>query len=96
MIECQSSNEFKTFAVGDRVEAKILQVTAEATRNWIELTRRSAHMAKVSGLDEQTIASTPMSLESLKVGDNYKALVLSCSFEKEQALNLQFSQPMQL
>jgi len=68
MIECQSSNEYKSFAVGDRIECKILLITKDSDRMWIELTRNSKHMAKLKGLDEEVVKATPNTLEELKVG----------------------------
>jgi len=54
MIECQSTNEFKSFAVNDRIECKVLKMSEDASndRTWIELTRNEKHMAKLVGLDE--------------------------------------------
>jgi len=47
MIECKSTQEFNSFAVGDRIEAKILKVVQDSQRTWIELTRGEKHMAKL-------------------------------------------------
>ena len=63
---------------------------------WIELTRNSKHMAKLKGLDEEVVKATPNTLEELKVGQQYSAMVVSCSYEKEEAMNLKYSQPIQL
>ena len=96
MIECQRSNEFKQYVVGDRIEAKILKVTHDESkgRTWIELTRNENHMQKVQGLDAEELKKTVMSNEDLKIGKKYSALIVSSSWEKEEPVNLKFSHPI--
>ena len=43
MVECP---KFEQYTVGDKIEAKILKVTKENDRTWIELTRNAKHMSK--------------------------------------------------
>lgn len=90
--------EFKAFAVGDRIECKILHVHQDKAsgRTWIELTRKQKHLAKHQGLNEEEMKNTPLSLEDLKVGQSYQAMVVSSSLQSEEAMNLKFSQPVQL
>lgn len=57
MVECP---KFEQYTVGDKIEAKILKVTQEKDRTWIELTRNATHMSKVQGLDPETLKDTPM------------------------------------
>jgi ribosomal protein S1 len=54
MIECQSISEFKSFAVNDRIECKILHIQKDkgTDRTWIEMTRSEKHLVKHEGLDE--------------------------------------------
>ena len=96
MIECQGAKEFNRFAVGDRIEAKILSVKEEGKRTWIELTRREKHMEKMQGLDEEELSKLVTKEADLTAGKKYKAMVLSCSHQEQQAVNLNFSHPMLL
>jgi len=96
LLECSSITEFKSMAVGDRIEAKILKISQEGDRTWIELTKKHQHMTKIQGLDEEEMAKLVMSMADLKVGQKYSAMVSSCDFEKDQPINLHFSQPIQL
>jgi hypothetical protein len=54
--------------VGDRIECKILKVSEENERTWIELTRNDKHMAKLQGLDEAELKKSPSSLADMKQG----------------------------
>lgn len=53
MIECPSYKDFKQYAVGDRIDAKILKITQDKAHNraYIELTAHPSHMQKLVGLD---------------------------------------------
>lgn len=90
--------EFKAFNVGDSIECKVLSVEKDpkSDRSWVELTRQSKHMQKPQGLDESLIQHLLTSPDQLKVGQQYNAMVLSCSLEREEPVNLKFSQPIHL
>lgn len=49
MIESASYTEFKSYAIGDRIDAKILKITQDTTQNrtYIELTANPNHMQKL-------------------------------------------------
>lgn len=76
-IECQNETEFKSFAIGDRIECKVLSLSTSQDKQFIELTRNPKHMAKLQGLDEQEMAKCPTSLSELKKGKKYRAIVVS-------------------
>ena len=90
MIEC---SKFSSHKVGDRLECKILHVQKEkgTDRTWIELTNKASHLKKATGLCEEEMTKTPLSLEELKSGNVYPAVVVSSSLQKEEAINLKFS-----
>jgi hypothetical protein len=48
MIECQNQREFESFSIGDKVDAKILQVHKDEAKQriWVEFSRNKRHMAK--------------------------------------------------
>ena len=96
MTECASYKEFTTSTVGDRIDVKILKVTEDEAngRTWVELTRNQKHMQKLVGLDQAQLDQTPLSVDALKVGKKYEVVILSCSMQQEQAINLKFSEPM--
>jgi len=99
LVECQSSVDFNQYSVGDRIEAKILQVVYDKThdRTWIELTRREEHMQKVQGLDEATVKNTPKSVEDLVSGKQYEAVLMGTSPQDSvKAVNLNSSQPLHI
>lgn len=83
MIECQSYNEFNSYAVGDRIDVKVLKITEDEANNrtWIELSRNQKHMQKLQGLDQEQLEQTPMNIDSLKIGQKYDAMILSSSME---------------
>jgi hypothetical protein len=84
MIECQGSTEFNSFASGDRVDCKILKVSEENGRTWIELTRNEKHMAKLNGLDEAELSKLVMSVDQLKHSSKYEVIINS-------EMNIKFS-----
>ena len=49
-VECKTSSEFESFRPGDKIEAKVLKVSKDKNKTWIELSRRKEHLKK-DGLD---------------------------------------------
>ena len=78
MVECP---KFEQYTVGDKIEAKILKVTKENDRTWIELTRNAKHMSKAQGLDQETLDASPMKDSDLKKGDRYDAIIVSSTWD---------------
>lgn len=93
MVECP---KFEQYTVGDKIEAKILKVTQESDRTWIELTRNPTHMSKAQGLDPETLNNTPMSDSNLKSGKQYDAVIISSTWDSQDALNLKLSDPIHI
>lgn len=59
--------EFHSYSVGDRIEAKILQISKPSmsgARTFIELTRSLKHMEKLDGLDPDSPVITEADLKA--------------------------------
>ena len=95
-MECASNAEFEVLSLGQVTEAKVLKVSEggnyiypllnilDHKRIWIELTRRSEHIQKSQGLDQQFIEKQPQAIEDLKDKKLYDAIVTEVNFGYSQ------------
>ena len=86
MIQCKNKLDFAQFNLGDKVEAKVLDISTQHTghgaRQWLELTRAEAHLKQPTGLNSEALATLIKSQDELKVGEKYRSMIVSCSNEK--------------
>ena len=77
-VECANVKEFGQFRPGDKIDAKILKVTKEDKKTWIELTRKKDHMADggkhKDGLDQDSLRL--LSFDTMPQGPEIDALVV--------------------
>lgn len=82
--------EFHSYSVGDRIEAKILQISKPSmsgARTFVELTRSLNHM-EYDGLDPESPVVTEA---DLKDGSKYKATIVSINFKYSEPIQIQLS-----
>ena len=60
-------------------------------KTWIELTRRKEHMKKSTGLDQSTLDKTYQSIEDLKNGQQYDALITDVNYAYSQPISVSLS-----
>ena len=51
-------------------------------------------MSKVQGLDPETLKETPITDSDLKSGKSYDAVIVSSTWDAQDALNLKLSEPI--
>lgn len=102
-LESQSGADFDGFSVGENIKAKILKVSQgkryeclkshiDKNKTWIELTRRREHLNKPTDqLDEATLAKTIFSIEEMKQGKSYDALITDVNYSNSRPIQVSVS-----
>lgn len=91
-FECQSGAEFDGFSVGENIKTKILKISQDKAKTWIELTRKREHLNRPGDqLDQTLLSKTLMSVEDLKEGQQYEALITDVNYAYSSPFQIQVS-----
>jgi hypothetical protein len=89
-MECKTEKEFGQLKPGDKIETKILKMSKENNKTWIELSRRKEHMKIKDGLDQDKIRL--LSLDTMPSnGDVIEALVTEVAPKHSCPVSIQVS-----
>lgn len=89
-VECKTSKEFDQCKPGDKIECKILKVSKENNKTWIELSRRKEHLKMKDGLDQDKLRL--LSFDTMPSnGDVIEALVTEVNPQYSCPISIQVS-----